>query len=265
MFDPISVADRLAIDAHLARAWPAIERRRIGDFELRFGGGYGRRSNSARVVHPRIDPVLAEASCIEQIEAAYRASGQRPAFYVVPSFGDEALVARLEARGYEPSESFFVWAGDIEAILAHEPKSDAVVRLPEADADAMAETLTSVEDGKAGEHRRLAALLEHTTCTTWLGTAIAARSSEAPALAAAALGVLDGHDFSIHELVTARSLRRRGYAHDLVLELVRAAARAGARRACAQIAAHNRASEALFESLSFERLHGYRYLVSPSV
>lgn len=260
---PISSIERVAIDAHLSRAWPAIARKRIGDLELRFGGGYGRRSNSARRVHEAGSVMGPDLEAIARVEREYRAVGLVPAFYVVPSFGDEALEHLLRARGYVASEPFFVWAAAVDAVLAHRPRGEASVSLLGAPAAELAETLSSIATGKATDARRLADLLEHAQPPMRLAMARDPDTEGAP-LACAALASIDGDHVSIHELVTAPRVRRRGFARDLVLAIVERGRREGASRACAQIAAHNGASEALFESLSFRRLHGYHYLSAPS-
>lgn len=256
----------LALDTHFARAWPAIDRNRIGDFELRFGGGYGRRSNSARMLRSAgmqpskaIDPQI-----LDRIEAAYREAGLRPTFYVAPALSDEVLLATLAARAYQASEEFGVFVGDVDTILANARRSDAASNVEETDPRTMARTLTSIEAGKSGEEERLAELFAHAIPGTRLGTIHDPASVDHEQAVAAAIGVLEGEFFSIHELVTARSQRRRGHAHDLVLALVEAARAEGAKFACAQIAATNIASVALFESLSFRRLYGYRYMASPT-
>lgn len=256
----------LALDTHLACAWPAIDRKRIGDFELRFGGGYGRRSNSARLLRSsrmgRSNGI--DAQTLDRIEAAYREAGLRPTFYVAPALSDDGLRATLAARGYQASEEFGVFVGAVGTILANTRRSDAVSSIAATDPRTMARTLTTIEAGKSGEEERLAELFAHAIPGTWLASMRDPASVDHAPIVAAAIGVLEGELFSIHELVTARSERRRGHAHDLLLALVEAARAGGARTACAQIAATNPASEALFECLSFRRLYSYRYMSAPT-
>jgi N-acetylglutamate synthase len=74
----------------LFSTWQPAETRRCGGWTLRRGAGAGKRVSAATLDGPDGD--------IDAAESAMRAWGQTPTFMIRP--GDEALDARLDARGY---------------------------------------------------------------------------------------------------------------------------------------------------------------------
>lgn len=83
------------------RGWPALESQNHNGWHLRFSGGYTKRSNS-------INAISEDASTdIEDLEAPYRARGQRPAWRLSP-LAPPAMVGLLEARGYSNIERSLV-------------------------------------------------------------------------------------------------------------------------------------------------------------
>lgn len=246
-----------ALDAHLARAWPALERARVGPFEARFGAGYGRRSNSARRVREDAAATTPTDAEITAVEAAYRARGMRPGFVVVPALGDGDLDARLRARGYVDSEPFDVWTALVTTVIRRAPASRVAVAIGRADALTIARTLGDVAPDKRADTARLAGLFAHAIETTWL--AAAGPKAEDGAPVAAAVGVLDGAYGSVHELVASPASRRRGAGRSVVVALAEAFERAGATVVVAQVSSANEASKALFAGLGFERAYAYHY------
>lgn len=260
----------LRLEAHLARSWPTLDTMRIAGFELRFGGGYGRRSNSARRLRVtdgslawRSDSAPPEpdaVSGIEVVEALYRERGSAPTFYVADAFGDLALERALVARGYTASEDFHVLARALEAPPASAPIASWPRVTPGAAAEAAA-TLAMLGGAKGADATGLAALLEHAELGMRLAIDFARGAGSSPV--AACLGFVEGELGSVHELVTLAEARREGRARALLLRMLSEASRAGVRCMTAQVAATNVASLGLFDSLGFERVFRYRYLVGP--
>jgi hypothetical protein len=116
--DPRAIDPRL-LRAALTATWPALETRTSGPFILRRGAGGGNRVSAATLASAAdagADPAEAEA--------AMRAWGQTPLFRI--RRGEEALDARLAARGYVGRDPTLILAARVAAIAA-EPGEAAVL------------------------------------------------------------------------------------------------------------------------------------------
>jgi GNAT superfamily N-acetyltransferase len=102
-----------ALDAMLA-AWPPVERERLGDWTLRFAGGFTGRANS---VLPHGDPGLALEQAIERCEAAYGARGLPARFMLRHGSAPAGLDELLARRGYRAENLALVLAGPLPPTL----------------------------------------------------------------------------------------------------------------------------------------------------
>src|SRR3954471_1983897 len=94
--------ERVRMERVHVHAWPALQTERIDGWLWRASGGGSQRANSVSTVDfTGGDPIKA----IETVEARYHALGAVARFHTFDETQPANLVALLEARGYQPSET----------------------------------------------------------------------------------------------------------------------------------------------------------------
>ncbi len=119
--------EELSLEVMLA-AWPAIERERLGEWTLRFSGGFTRRANS---VLPVGDPGVALELAVARCEAAYAARGLEPRFQLREGHTFAGVEELLSDRGYRPEYPAILLAGTLPAGIADPRVSHADAPSPE--------------------------------------------------------------------------------------------------------------------------------------
>ncbi|MDT3397789.1 GNAT family N-acetyltransferase [Streptomyces sp. B1866] len=268
-----------------SRGWPAVERARLGGWELRAASGFTRRANSALAVG---DPGLPLDDALERVARWYAERGL-PAYVQAPgpaprggTPGDDPLAARLTALG---------WAREVSA----EVRTAALAPLADRDADTPRVTLARHADAAwlarygrvGGLGPRARAVLEggpsvwfatiraeiadtdSTTDASAAGTSAAAARTTTPeagaeaahAAGAAAIGrlVVDGRWAGFAAIEVAPDSRRRGLATAVTAALARQALTEGASAAYLQVETDNQAARALYDGMGFTVHHTYHH------
>ncbi|NKI39993.1 GNAT family N-acetyltransferase [Streptomyces physcomitrii] len=238
----------------LARAWPPVERARLGGWELRAAGGFTRRANS---VLPSGDPGIPVAEALEHVTRWYAERGL-PA-YVQTATGaegtQEPLCATLEEHGWRREVSAQVRIGRL-APLGDRDAGAAEVRLArDPDASWLARYQRSAGTADAGE---LAVLRGGPS--VWFATV-----PGEPGAAPAAIGrcVVDGRWAGFMAVEVDPRLRRRGLGTAVMTVLARRALDEGASAAWLQVESDNTAALALYAGLGFHLHHSYHHYRAP--
>jgi ribosomal protein S18 acetylase RimI-like enzyme len=240
-----------ALEAMLA-AWPPLEREHLGEWALRFGGGFTRRSNS---VLPIGEPVLPLEEAIERCERRYAARGLPASFQLREGRGAGTLERALRGRGYVSEYPAQVLAGPLPSA-----RPDARIALPDVPSDGWLETWLASrhDDPGAGETAR--AILEHVSrprafaCLALEGTVVAT-----------ALGTVSPGWLGLSCLAVREDARRQGIARAMLGALADWAAGQGARCLWLEVEDENGPALALYRELGLERVGGYSYLTAPSI
>ncbi|MFE9093861.1 GNAT family N-acetyltransferase [Streptomyces sp. NPDC007264] len=232
------------------RAWPPVERERLGAWELRAASGFTRRANS---VLPLGDPGLPLEEALAVVRRWYAARGL-PA-YVQAATGtqgtQERLCAELTAHG---------WTREVTAELL------VGTLAPVADREAPGVTLSRTADAAwLARYRRkgmseVALKVLSGGPSVWFATV-----PGAPGDPPAAIGrcVVDGRwaGFAAIEVDPAR--RRRGLASAVMAALARQALQEGASAAWLQVEADNEGARVLYAKLGFRVHHAYHHYREP--
>ncbi|KAA9007097.1 GNAT family N-acetyltransferase [Histidinibacterium aquaticum] len=229
--------DAARLTALIDATWPAVERRRVGEWTLRRGGGGGSRVCAATAEGP--SPDIAEA------EAAMREMGQVP--LVMVREGEEALDAKLAARGYLVKDpvtfySLATWGltAPPEGIEAHWPPTPEQAAIWAA-------------GGIGPERLAVMARAEGPK------TALLARSG--PEAAATVYVAIAGDMAMLHALETAVAHRRKGLGAALVRASASWAAENGAERLAILVTRANTPANSLYCALGATAAAGYHYRV----
>ncbi len=241
-------------------SWPAPRQVLLDGWVLRFADGYTRRANSATPLDPGQDGPAALSAKIAACETLYAAQGL-PTLIRVRSFGDAALAAALDARGYTAEGlSPVLWMPlGLGARSGHPAKGvelsegqpgpgwlDTQARLSGCDVAARARILDAVA----------------------IPCAFAGVRADGPGspLASLAFGAVHGGMACLHMVATDPAFRRLGLSRRVVSALLAwARDRAGARDASLQVAAENAGALALYAGLGFRtELFRYQYRRQPA-
>lgn len=236
------------------RAWPALEEERLGDWCLRFAGGYTGRANSA-------NPLSAAPGGIERAiatsQSRYRARGL-PSIFRIPSFLDPAVDVGLAANGYtSEAESIVLFGADDGWRLQG---GDADVELTN---DPMPYWLASAAHLRAQgpdvtpHFARIIAALDRPVAFASL--------RQRGAVVATGFAVVAEGLTCLEAIVTDPAWRGRGFGRRLVMELLAWGARLGATGACLQVEADNAPARAVYARVGFgQEIYRYHYRREPA-
>jgi len=217
-------------ERHALPLWPAVERRSLGEWELRTDpapvGRLLKRANSCLAFG---DPGLPLDAALEAVGSFYSAR-EREVILQVP-LGGEVESALLD-RGWTP-----VPGGDADFLIASLPWALRAARRHARDAP---------DEAVPGE-----AVLDED------GSQVGVR------FGSAASGRASFHDdwLGLHGLAVDPAYRRRGLGTAVVAELLEWGAERGATTAWLHVEVDNAAAFALYDGLGFTRHHTCRYLV----
>jgi N-acetylglutamate synthase len=244
---PARYSEIIALERVAARAWPAPEEERLGDWLLRAAEGFTNRANAAL---PLGEPGCSLDEAVQACVAFYTDRGLPPKI-TVPLPVRRDVAAHLEAAGWTAQPPVLVQtaqlaAGEAGGVTVHEqppPGFLAVVAARKAVLPAAAEhVLTAVP-----------------------AVRFAAAHDPAGALVATARGaVVDGW-LHLSLVEVAPPARRQGLARAMSAALAQWAQGCGATQAVLQVEQHNAPAIRLYESLGFRTHHTYvtyRALVS---
>lgn len=230
------------------KAWPCIEADWDGAWVRRASNGYTKRANSVQCFDPADDDDAGE-----RLAAASRwlqARDLPPVMRITPLTGAR-VIAALDRLGWHPLDPSHLFAMQLDAT---EP--DPRVRrfdLLDPHFLAVQQRLQNYSDHTAAGLR---ALLEQVTVPA---VGIIAYAGSEP-VASALMDVADGIAVT-GNVATAPAYRRQGFAAALMRTGLAWAHAAGARIAALNVAADNRAAQALYAGLGYARQYDYSYRV----
>ncbi|HEX6233630.1 MAG TPA: GNAT family N-acetyltransferase [Jiangellaceae bacterium] len=240
------------LEAAAAAGWRANEIERVGGWLLRAADGFTGRANSCL---PLWEPGQPLDSAIDLVEKWYRERGLTPAFQVPVPLGG-VLEATLDRLGWPPpSEDVLMLTAEV-APMAERRRDDlpSVELRPEPD-----------ERWIAAYRYRGAALPPNATRVLLDADvlAFAAIVAQDRALAIGRGAVSDspnGHRWlGVTAVEVDQSMRRRGFASQVMAELARWGRSMGATSAYVQVAEGNGAAIAAYGRLGFTEHHRYHY------
>jgi GNAT superfamily N-acetyltransferase len=241
-------SDRIrTLECRAFNAWPALQTLVHDGWILRFARGHTKRANSVNAVWPCREPLDAR---IAHAEALYRRHGLPPIFRVTP-LAEPELDAALAARGYASVDPTVV----MQATLGDAP---APISGVEVTSEPQPHWLGAFAKASSAQPESAAILGE------MLGRIVPAASFARVDAAngvpcAFGMGVLEGGDLGIFEMLTVASARRTGHAARIIGALSAWARAQGARHAYLQVVADNAPARALYAKLGFSDVYAYHY------
>jgi ribosomal protein S18 acetylase RimI-like enzyme len=236
--------DPAVLEPVAARAWPAARSRTLGDWSLYATDGHSMRINACWVAG---DPGLPLEAALDEVEAWYRAQGQRPIFKCgLGPQSVEPLALALAARGFGCGKETLVMTGPVG-----EGPADGAVSVSAALDLGFGAVFSAIAQDPGDAAERLGALDRIAAPRFFAQIHL---EGEPAAIGACAV---EGPWVGIFGMRTAPQARRRGLAGKILSTLLARAREAGAGRAYLQVEASNLGAIPLYERAGFEV--GYRY------
>ena len=245
-----TVSARLIEELSL-NAWPALETVFLDGWVLRFANDYTRRANSVNPLYPgawALDDKLGQA------EELYRRRGLRPVFKITPASEPAGIDQALAERGYAREAPTSVQIADLN--VASGPTASGRSTLAEALTDewlAAAYELIALPERHRATLRQMLALIVPPVCFAALNVDGQTVSCGQGVLQAGCLGLFD--------IITRGECRNRGYARQVVNDLLARAREHGGHTAYLQVMLNNAPALHLYETLGFRETYQYWYRV----
>lgn len=239
----VPAATARALEEAAARAWPAPETERLGEWTLRAAGGFTRRANSVLVTG---DPGLPLADALARITPWYAARGL-PVLLQIPDGEQQAsrYDAELDALGWIREGDTLVRTAPLTAVLeaagGRDTPEPVLSRTPDA--------------GWLSAYHRTGDLAEAALKVVCGGPSV----WFAAAPGAIGRAVVDGRWVLLGAIEVAPGQRRKGLATAVMRALARQARAEGATAAYVQVEADNAAARAMYERMGFAGHHAYHY------
>jgi GNAT superfamily N-acetyltransferase len=232
------------------RAWPALESEAPPGWLQRFSRGYTKRANSINGLDPDAEMTPA---VIATLEAPYRRRGLPPIWRIsplAPAMADTVL----EARGYLRIDETLVQVAPIDASLGADP----AVAIAAQPSPAWLAAFAALRPVNASQRSAMTAMLQSIAAPAGF-----ARIEESAQLVAFGLGVVDGEQLGVFDMLVAPAARRRGLARRVLHSLFAWGHAHGARAAYLQVFASNAAALPLYADHGFHTAYSYWYRVPP--
>jgi GNAT superfamily N-acetyltransferase len=239
------------LEAIAFRAWPALDAVAPPGWLLRFSHGYTKRANSINGVDP--DTAI-DAAIIDTLEAPYRTRGL-PAIWRITPLAPLAADPALAARGYARIDDSHVLLAPIDGSHTACPE----VTIAAQPSPAWLAGFAELHPVSAPHRPTMARMLQ--SIGPPVGFALVEQAHRPVGFA---LGVIDGEQLGVFDMLVAPAARRRGLARRLLQSLCAWGHARGARVAYLQVVAGNAAARALYAAHGFETIYQYWYRVPPT-
>jgi ribosomal protein S18 acetylase RimI-like enzyme len=250
--EPLATMERRA-----SKDWPAEEVEPLGEWLLRWAGGYSRRANSALALG---DPGMPLADALRRVEEWYAERGLSAIVQTVPT---EPVADQVSAEGWTAFSDDVLF--QVSGVAAGLRNLDEL--LPEAREAADRVTIADDVDESWWVADHDPPFSDHVRAVlTGPAEVGLARVEVDGAVVARGRGVLNvGSDvrLGLSTLWTRPDLRGQGLGAGVLRALLEWAAEGGATSSYLQVEAGNTRAVALYERLGFLTHHTYRYLRSP--
>jgi ribosomal protein S18 acetylase RimI-like enzyme len=238
---------RLVLDCErrIVNAWPSPATLLIGDWVVRFAGGYSGRANSASPLRPGAE--LDEAT-LALIEELYRADGLPPCMRLTPLVGETTRAAVL-ARGYRVKDASF---GLIRPLADIEPEVEPDLQIEARPSQEWIAGVAARQPGIKADAGKLAAIVDAVRLPAAFATWLVAGEPVAFGMSVAERGMAE-----IGSVVVDPAHRGHGFGRRLVVGLMGWARAMDCDSAYLQVDQTNAIALGLYRSLGFRRLYAY--------
>jgi GNAT superfamily N-acetyltransferase len=230
------------------RAWPALDCREIDGWVQRFAGGYTKRANSINALEPGLE---FDKRLMKALEQRYLELGLPPVWRLSP-LAPPSAEAALAERSYRRADESLVQRAPLQGQFALDPE----VEIAPSPSRMWLEGFAALSPVAPAHRQVMARMLARISAP--VGFACVEHQGQPIAFA---LGVVDGDDVGLFDVLVAPAARGRGLARRLTESICAWGQQQGAHFAYLQVVATNVAALPLYAQLGFATVYSYAYRV----
>lgn len=231
-------------------AWPALQQILYDGWILRFANGHTKRANS---VNPVYQGSKNAQEKIKQCQAIYASKNLPTIFRITPLAYPENLDVILEKSGFEKKDISSVQLKNLESF---KPQTTATIRSWTDFSQEWLDFFATLRELPVEEQEALKSLLNNIASEKLFSLLV--KNNQ---VVSCGLGVLDNQCIGLFEITTARNQQRKGYAKELILNILSWAKNKGATKAYLQVLATNEVALNLYAKLGFQEVYQYFYRI----
>ena len=231
-------------------AWPALQTMLYDGWLLRFSGGYTPRANSVNPLYLSSLPPLEK---IEFCQREYRARGLPAIFKLTPTSQPPGLDEVLSGLGWSRQAPTSVQVLDLKGWERGQSSTTHLSAQADSSWQEAFARMSGIALNRRQLHEQILAAVLPATCyaAVHIGSEIAA----------CGLGILQGSNIGLYDIVTDARFRRQGYALRVVRGLLDWGASQGAQQAYLQVMLDNTPALSLYSQVGFGEIYQYWYRV----
>lgn len=235
--------------------WPGLAQERVGDWVLRFGGGYTGRANSALTIG---DPGMGAGEALAEVVRRYEARGLRPMAQFNHALGQDAP-GEVESLAIELGWAERLGALLMVADLGPVATTDATLMPTGVTVDWTDEP--PVDWALGASHPEYPVEVQHAVTTAGPARYLTLRAHGV--MAARARLAVTPPWCGVTDLVVEPALRGQGLGRLAMTEMMAEAQRQACQSAYLQVVPDNAVARSLYDSMGWMVHHGYVYRVAP--
>lgn len=247
-FAQIQTLEELSLNA-----FPSLQQILYDGWILRFAEGYTGRANSVTPLYPSSLDFITK---IRRCEEIYQKFNLQPIFRLANTPSMAALNQTLEQLGYQQEENVSVQVKTITDSDILTSKSSAIFSndLSEEWLDHYVHAV-NLPIQHWNTLSNILEIIPNPTCYAWL--------KDRQRFCSCGLGVLENQHLGLFFVATAQRQRGKGYATQLISEMLNWGKNNGATQAYLQVETENQAGINLYNKLGFTEAYQYFYLLKP--
>ncbi|XID90184.1 GNAT family N-acetyltransferase [Paenibacillaceae bacterium WGS1546] len=230
--------------------WPALSTMLYDGWLLRFADGYTKRANS---ISPIYESKLALSRKIEACERIYAERELNAIYKITPFAKPEELDRALADRGYARVDESIVQTLPLDRLRPPEIATVTIDEEPHSEWLYHYCAMSRVEDGKKPVMQRVLNASQAKKAYISL--------HQDGRIVSCGLGAIERGVIGLYDIVTDEAYRNRGFAEQMILNLLRWGKINGASKSCLAVVANNAPAIRLYAKLGYSEAYRYWYRV----
>jgi GNAT superfamily N-acetyltransferase len=229
-------------------AWPSLQTMLYDGWMLRFADGYTKRANSVNPIYPSTTEIQEKIGICEKI---FQDKNLPIVFKMTPDVYPRELEAVLVTQGYRKDSKTSVQVLDLMNKSEFNSPEIILTSIASEEWHHAFTDMNEVKPERAAVHRKIMDAIIPVKC--YASYVLENR------IAACGLGVLQHNHLGLFDIVTDKTLRRKGFSEQLMHGILYWAKQHGAQKAYLQVMLNNTPALRLYEKLGFKEAYQYWY------
>ncbi len=231
-------------------AWPSLQQILYDGWILRFAKGHTKRANSVNSIYAGTQNVHEKIKRCEQI---YLNKNLTPVFRITPIAYPENLDELLADAGFEKKD---VSSVQVKDLVSFQPQTTSSAIIWTEFSQEWLDNFVHLIELPPQDWETLRTMLDNIASETCF--AVLLKENQ---VVSCGLGVLERQYVGLFEIITAKDKRGKGFARELILNILDWAKKKGATKAYLQVVMNNEPALNLYSKLGFKEIYQYFYRI----